>query len=45
MGLIRSELHCFGIRIQEIVFNAIFIAGAKLSPFVIYIEATIYLLW
>ena len=45
MGLIRSELYCFGIRIQEIVFIAIFIAGAKLSPFAIYIEAAIYLLW
>ena len=43
--LIRSELYCFGIRIQEIVFIAIFIAGAKLSPFAIYVEATIYLLW
>ena len=61
MGLIRSELYCFGIRIQKIVFHCLYksktnytqiislnikkTTGAKLSPFVIYIEAIIYLLW
>ena len=61
MGLLRSKLYCFGIRIQKIVSHCLYklktnymrinnlnikkTTGAKLSPFAIYIEAIIYLLW
>ena len=54
MGLIRSELYCFVIRTQKIIFYCLRsttnyirlnyldikkVTGAKLSRFVIYIEA------
>ena len=61
MKLIRSELYCFGIIIQKMVFQCLYrskanyirlnslnikkSAGAKLSPFVIYIKVIICLLW